>query len=156
MAWRKWRAAVLMTLLSGGFWGVAAVLGRLGYELINGGMVLPGDISSTLLRMFLLGGTFGVVGGALFTGGLVLFGRGSAKELSTVRAALVGGLAGAGAVLGIRLWSIPTPAGVSAGLFSLVSVTVFGILGAAMGAALLGSSRQSGQLAKGGNRELNP
>jgi hypothetical protein len=85
MAWRKWRAAVVLTLLSGGLWGVAAVLGRLGYELVNGGMVLPRDILSTLLRMFLLGGTFGVVGGALFSSGLVLFGRGSGKVLSPGR-----------------------------------------------------------------------
>ena len=137
----KLLAGLRLTVVCGLFWGLAGGIGRLGYELITKG--LGSQIWSAALRSFLLGGTLGAIGGALYTTGLAFIGSRREGGLSRGRAALLGGIAGVGASVAIRAWGVPTPAGVSTLAFAGIAAAILGVLGAAMSAAILGTAGRS-------------
>ena len=141
---RRLRAGLRLTVIVGLFWGLAGAIGRLGYELITRGLGGGSATWSAVFRTFLLGGTLGVIGGALYTTGLALLGhRQEGGGLSTGRAALLGGIAGVGASFAIRAWGIHSLPGLSPLAFALGSAAVLGVLGAAMSVAVLGTARRS-------------
>jgi hypothetical protein len=141
---RRLRAGLRLTVVFGLFWGVAGAIGRLGYELVTKGLGAGSGIWSGVFRSFLLGGTLGVIGGALYTTGLVLLGRRQeGGGLSTGRAAILGAIAGVGASFAIRAWGVAGLSGVSPLGFAVGSAVVLGLLGAAMSAAILGTARRS-------------
>lgn len=155
---RRLRAGLRLTLIFGLFWGLAGGIGRLGYELITKGLGAGLGIWAPASRAFLLGGTLGVIGGALYTTGLALLGRRQeGSGLSTGRAALLGGIAGIGASFAIRAWGVHAPSGVSSLAFAVVSAAVLGGLGAAMSAAILGTARRSApEIEEQKSRRLTP
>lgn len=152
---RRVRAAILITVVCGLFWGLAAAVGRAGYELIVGGL-RPG-FWATAFRMFLIGATLGTVGGALYTVGLALVGQRKEGGLSGARAALLGALAGFGVFVGLRAWGIMLPNGPAPIVASLIPALVLALLGAGMGFALLRTAhRATPSLEEKPSRSLGP
>ena len=139
---RKVRAVFRLALVSGMFWGVAALLGRVGYDLLNGRfLLLGGAIPWLLTRFFLPGAVLGFVGGMIYAGFLALVpSADEARALSWKRAALFGAIGGAAVFLAVRVTLL---SGVSGGLLpDVIPTLVFGILGAGTGLAIHGTAKR--------------
>ncbi len=147
---RKVRAVLRLAVVSAVFWGSAALLGRIGYDIVEGHPPFVfALVPWYLTRFFLVGATLGFVGGAIYAGAIAL--APNADNLSAFtakRAAFLGALGGGIVFLVVRVTLLT---GVTAGFVPtvLVPTLVFGALGAATGLGILGTAKR-GELKSGG------
>lgn len=141
---RKVRAVFRLAMVSAIFWGVAAVVGRIGYDLVQGHPAAAWfSIPWLLTQFFLPGAIIGFVGGAVYAAAIALAPHTDGDiGLSDKRAALFGALAGILVFVVIRLTLL---ADVVAGLMVTVVVpaVVFAGLGAATGLGILGTAKRA-------------
>src|SRR5664279_5346777 len=130
---RKLRAVLLLATVSAVFWGIAAVLGRVGLALVTGNPPLYFfTIPWLLTRMFLPFGAIGFFGGAIYATAIALAPvKDEETGLSAARAALFGAFGGVVVFLLFRfvvLAGVPLATGIMSTL--IVPTTVIGLLGA--------------------------
>lgn len=99
MEFRRLRAVLLLSLVSGIAWGTLLVLWILGSHLVSGAPVF----SEPLLDPFLVFGFFGLIAGALFSLGLGLASSRGRARITRWWGALFGGGAGALVSLGLAV-----------------------------------------------------
>lgn len=141
---RKVRAVFRLALVSAMFWGVAALVGRIGYDLVEGHPLAAWFSFPWLLtRFFLPGAIIGFVGGAIYAAAIALAPRTDGDTgLSGKRAAVFGAVGGIVVFLAMRLTLLSD---VTAGLMVTVIVPtlVFGVLGAATGLGIQGTAKRA-------------
>jgi hypothetical protein len=152
---RKLRAVLALATVSGVFWGVAVVLGRIGYVWYRFGLHID-DPAFLISRSFLPGAAFGFVGGAIYAAAVALLPqRGERPVLSTGRAAVAGALGGAAVFLAFRFLG---PVTFHGALSTVIPTVVLSVLGAGFALGIQGTARRGrllderepGHLSRGG------
>ena len=136
---RKLRAVLALATVSGIFWGIATVLGRIGFTWYRAGFVF--DDPGFLLRYFFLTGFgFGFGGGAIYAIAVALLPqRGERPALQASRAALTGALGGAVAFLAFRFLG---PVDFHGWISTAIPTVVLAVLGAGFGLAVQGTAER--------------
>lgn len=146
---RRVKAGARISLISGAFWALAG--GLIGTALSIPQIVTgTATLATTALGVLVLAGMTGIVGmmgGAFYSSVLAVRAGGSdASTLSPVRAIFAGAVGGIAVHLALRFLILPLfildpPAATFIG--TLVSLGFFGGLGAATGAAILGTAKRA-------------
>ncbi|HET9064342.1 MAG TPA: hypothetical protein VFN22_00785 [Gemmatimonadales bacterium] len=140
---RKVRAGLRLAMVSAMFWGVAALLGRIGFSIVQGHPVAAWlSIPWLLTRFFLPGALVGFVGGGIYAAAIALAPRQNHDAgLSGMRAALFGAIGGIVVFLAIRFTLLAD--GTLGLMATLIPTAVFGVLGAATGLGILGTAKRA-------------
>lgn len=141
------RAALRLSIVTGAFWGLAAVLGRIGYALIQLGGRFDAP-SFFLTRFFIPGAVLGFVGGLVYAATLNIMSSESRSGRLSRRYFAAAGFIGGEVLYLIVRFALLTD--VVAGPFATIVIPtiVFALLGTATGLAIHGTAARA-QIGRG-------